>query len=340
MYKIYVKASGRMNTKRKLLLGILLLMYSLFSLGCGNEKVTNLPNQGAAVMVHVKSGMNTKDIVDLLVKQGVLPKENSFTKIAKMKNLEKSLQAGSYQFKIGISEQEMVDILAKGSVFYKKLTIPEGYNVTQIAELLEKEELGNKDLFLKLAKNYAPYEYMQTNNSNIKFKAEGFIYPATYYIDAEMKEAEILKLLVDEFDRKINKEIREKLKTQKREIRSLIILASLVEKEAQVAEERKLVASVFVNRVTQQMPLQSCATIQYILGYPKEELSIADTEIESAYNTYINSGFPPGPIANAGMPSILAALEPEKTNYLYFVVSSAGKHTFSTNYEDHLKAIH
>lgn len=328
-----------MNTKTKLLLVILVLIGSLVSLGCGKSKVADLPNQGAMVMVHVKSGMNTNDIVNLLIKQGVLPKDNSFTKIAKMKNLEKSLQAGSYQFKIGMTEQEIVEILGKGSVFYNKLTIPEGYNVTQIAELIEKEGLGKKATFLKLAQNYAPYDYMQTTNPEIKFKAEGFLYPATYYLDSEMKEAEILKLLVDEFDRKISNEIREKLKAKKTSIRRLIILASLVEKEAQAAEERKLVASVFENRITQEMPLQSCATIQYILGYPKEELSIADTKIESPYNTYINSGLPPGPIANPGMPSILAALEPEQTKYLYFVVSTAGKHTFSTNYEDHLKAI-
>ncbi len=333
-----LKVSENMNTK-KLLFIVLILICSFFIWGCSKSKVADLPNQGATVMVNVKSGMNTNDIMNLLIKQGLLPKENSFTKIAKMKNLEKSLQAGSYQFKVGMSEQEIVEILGKGSVFYTKLTIPEGYNVTQIAELIEQEGLGKKDVFLKLAQNYAPYEYMQTKNANIKFKSEGFLYPATYYIGVEMKEAEILKLLVDEFDRKINKEIREKLKVKKMDIQRLIILASLVEKEAQVAEERKVVASVFENRIKQEMPLQSCATIQYILGYPKEELSIADTKIQSPYNTYINSGLPPGPIANPGMPSILAALDPEKTEYLYFVVSSGGKHTFSTNYEDHLRAI-
>ena len=117
------------------------------------------------------------------------------------------------------------------------------------------------------------------------------------------------------------------------------MLASLVEKEAQRPEEQAVIAKVFLNRLQQNMPLQSCATIQYLLGYPKEELSLQDTQIPSPYNTYLNPGLPPGPIANPGLGALKAALNPAQTDYLYFVADKQGKHHFSRTYEEHLAAI-
>lgn len=112
-----------------------------------------------------------------------------------------------------------------------------------------------------------------------------------------------------------------------------------MEKEAQLPSDRPLIAGVFLNRLKQDMPLQSCATIQYILGYPKAELSVQDTEIASPYNTYQHMGLPPGPIANPGIAAINAVLQPEKTDYIYFVADAQGAHHFSKTYEEHLIAI-
>lgn len=122
-------------------------------------------------------------------------------------------------------------------------------------------------------------------------------------------------------------------------LRDVVIMASLVEKEAKLSEERPLIAGVFSNRVKQSMPLQSCATIQYILGYPKAELSIQDTQIASPYNTYQIMGLPPGPIANPGSAAIKAVLFSDQTDYLYFVADKEGRHHFSKTYEEHLVAI-
>ena len=122
-------------------------------------------------------------------------------------------------------------------------------------------------------------------------------------------------------------------------IKDVVILASLVEKEAQLPVDRPLIAGVFLNRLKQDMPLQSCATIQYILGYPKAELTVQDTEISSPYNTYQHMGLPPGPIANPGIAAINSVLYSEKTDFLYFVADKEGAHHFSKTYEQHLIAI-
>jgi UPF0755 protein len=120
---------------------------------------------------------------------------------------------------------------------------------------------------------------------------------------------------------------------------AVITLASLVEKEARLPEDRRIIAGVFLKRLRIGMPLQSCATIQYILGYAKPELTIEDTQIPSPYNTYLNLGLPPGPIANPGLASIQAVLYPAETNYLYFVADKNGAHHFSETYEEHLALI-
>ena len=145
--------------------------------------------------------------------------------------------------------------------------------------------------------------------------------------------------MTKEFNDKLTEEMRERANQMGLSIRELVILASLVEKEAQVDEDRPIIAQVFMNRLKEHMPLQSCATIQYILGFPKPELSLQDTKIESPYNTYQNMGLPPGPIANPGVESIKAVLYSTPTDYLYFVADKNGKHHFSKTYEEHLLAI-
>ena len=148
-----------------------------------------------------------------------------------------------------------------------------------------------------------------------------------------------MKMMSRQFDHELTADMRQRATDMGLSVRNLIVLASLVEKEAQVEEDRPIIAQVFINRLQKEMPLQSCATIQYILGNPKAELSIADTKLESPYNTYLHRGLPPGPIANPGIASIKAVLYSEPTPYLYFVADKNGKHHFSVTYEEHLAAI-
>lgn len=190
------------------------------------------------------------------------------------------------------------------------------------------------------AKDYAPYPYMQTDNSNVLFKAEGFIYPATYDFPVGISEQEMLKMMVAQFDKEMQSSgIAKTVAERNLPLRDVVSMASMVELEAVFAEEQPKIAGVFLKRVAIGMPIQSDTTIQYLLGTQKEVVTFADTKIQSPYNTYQNPGLPPGPIGSPGLTAIKAVLQPEQTDYLYFVAEKDGHHRFTKTYAEHLKAI-
>lgn len=290
------------------------------------------------VLITIKAGTPAKTIAENLEVRNLIRNALVFRIAAKIEGVENSLQAGEYAISPNMSVQQILLMMSQGQTAYQQVTIPEGYTVDQIAELLGEKKLANPDKFKALAKNYAPYPYMQPN-PNTKYSAEGFIFPDTYRLAKGVTEEELLSMMVKQFDSKLTPEYRQRASVLGVSLREVIIMASLVEKEAKLSEERPVIAGVFANRVKLGMPLQSCATIQYILGYPKAELTINDTQISSPYNTYQIPGLPPGPIANPGSAAIKAVLFADKTDYLYFVADKQGKHHFSKTYEDHLTAI-
>ncbi|HEY3424083.1 MAG TPA: endolytic transglycosylase MltG [Negativicutes bacterium] len=296
-------------------------------------------NAKDAIIITVKPGMAADDIGTLLYQQGIINNPFIFHMVARMQGMENSLKAGDYALTPDMTVPKIVAILSKGDSAYRQLTIPEGYTIEQIANLLQEKQLGSAVNFKSAAKNFAPYEYMNASKPDVKYKAEGYVFPDTYRISRGITEEQLLSMLVMQF----NKEFTPALQTRASEIgltiREVVILASLVEKEAQLERDRPLIAGVFLNRLRKDMPLQSCATIQYILGYPKPELTVQDTEIDSAYNTYQHMGLPPGPIANPGMAAIQAVLFATDTDYLYFVADRQGAHHFSKTYEEHLATI-
>lgn len=298
--------------------------------------VTTAP--GLSQVIVVEPGMTAQQIGELLLAKGLIKNVLVFRIVAKIQGLESLLQAGEYEFTPNMTVPQIVSIMAKGETVFRQLVIPEGFTVDQVADLIEKENFGSSAKFKALAQNYAPFAYMETN-SPVTYKAEGFIFPETYRITKGTTEAELLSIFVTQFDKQITSEARSRVSSLGLTMRQAIILASLVEKEARIEKDRPIIAGVFRNRLKQEMPLQSCATIQYILGYPKEELTVKDTEISSPYNTYQNMGLPPGPVANPGMAAINAVLYAAETNYLYFVADKNGAHVFSETYERHLEAI-
>lgn len=293
---------------------------------------------GISQVIVVEPGMTGQQIGELLFSKGLIKNVLVFRIVARIEGLESSLQAGEYEFTPDMTVQKIVAILAKGETVFRQLVIPEGFTVDQVAELIDKSKIGSGAKFKELAKNYTPYAYMETGNP-VKYKAEGFIFPETYRITKGTTEEQLLAMFVAQFDKQLTPEIRGKVNDLGMTIRQAVILASLVEKEARVAKDRPVIAGVFRNRLKQDMPLQSCATIQYILGYPKEELTVKDTEIASPYNTYQNMGLPPGPVANPGMAALNAVINSDQTSYLYFVADKNGSHIFSETYEQHLAAI-
>ena len=293
--------------------------FTIYLNGQGNNKGFSV--EGSRLIV-VKDGMTTADIAELLHEKKLVKNPAAFKMEARWKGLATKLQAGAYQIDGGMSNQQIVDVMVKGRI------------------KLEAEGLGSADKFMAAAKDYAPYPYMQTDDSNVLFKAEGFIYPATYDFPVGISEQEMLKMMVAQFDKEMQSSgIAKTVAERNLPLRDVVNMASMVELEAVFAEEQPKIAGVFLKRVAIGMPIQSDTTIQYLLGTQKEVVTFADTKIQSPYNTYQNPGLPPGPIGSPGLTAIKAVLQPEQTDYLYFVAEKDGHHRFTKTYAEHLKAI-
>ena len=290
------------------------------------------------VYITVEPGMNAGDIGELLQKRGVISSKQKFWLIAKLGGEERKFKAGTYHRYVNMPIREALDVLVSGEASMIRFTIPEGFTVREIASRLEREGIVSSKAFLDKAKHFGPYRYMQASRQAM-FRSEGFLFPDTYEVEPGTSAEAILQMMVRNFDNKLTDEMREKAAKRNLSIYELITLASLVEKEARYEEDRPIIAQVFYKRLDINMPLQSDTTIQYLLDVPKEDVTYADTEIDSPYNTYQNYGLPPGPIANPGLASIEAVLDPADTDYLYFVADRAGHNHYTKDYEEHLENV-
>ena len=283
-------------------------------------------NSATQRVVNIPSGTNAKEIVDVLEKNEIIRKNNyTFRILTKLLKLEDQLKYGEYDLSPSMNMLQILDKLVKGEVILYKITIPEGYTCTQIAELLDRKEIAEKETFLKL---------LEDREKSL----EGYLFPDTYEVPKQYGAENMVKVMLSNFNQiAIENKFADKAEKIGFSIDEIIILASIIEKESKFTEERRQVSSVFHNRLKKDMKLQSCATIQYILGEPKEKLDEFDLKIDSPYNTYLYKGLPPGPISNPGLDSIMAALEPVDEDYLYFVLGENGRHIFSKTYDEHLK---
>lgn len=323
-----------------LLIAIIVIPLAIFMI-CLNIRGNNkdFAVSGSHLII-VKEGMTTTDIAMLLHEKKLVRDADAFCMEARFKGLSEKLKAGPYQIEGGLSNGEIVSVMAKGHIKQVRFTVPEGYTVVKTAKKLEAEGLGTSTKFIEAARKYAPYSYMQTDNPNVLFTAEGFIFPATYDFPVGMEEEKMLQIMVQQFDKEMHSAgINEEIDKRGLNLRDVINMAAMVELEAVFADEQPRIAGVFLKRIDIGMPIQSDTTIQYILGVQKEIITFADTEIKNPYNTYQNIGLPPGPIASPGMGAIKAVLAPEVTDYLYFVAQNDGYHRFSKTYEEHLQAI-
>mgnify|MGYP003585134286 CR=1 FL=1 len=311
------------------------LLFGVFVYGM-SQPASAVP--GEPVSIVIKPGMSAAEIGTLLHDNGLIKNITVFRLIVHAQRLESSLQAGEYAFTRNMKIPAIIAMIAKGEIAYQQFTVPEGLTVNEVARLLAEKKVADADKFSKAAAEFPLPDYVVFSDQ-ASFKLEGYLFPDTYRVPRGATEETIVRTMVGQFNKQLTPELRAKAKEQGLSIRDTIILASLVEKEARFADERPIIAGVFLKRLKEEMPLQSCATIQFILGYPKPELTVKDTEIVSPYNTYLNAGLPPGPIASPGLSSIKAVLSPAMTEYLYFVADKNGKHHFSRTYSEHLAAI-
>ncbi len=219
------------------------------------------------------------------------------------------------------------------------LTVPEGTEVREIVDMLVELELGTKEEIKQIINTYAfDFPLLSQMPTDTEYRLEGYLFPDTYQVYKEASAeniASIIQRMLDNFQSKTAD-----LQAQAGgDFNEIIILASIIEREGQKAEELPLVSSVFHNRINQGIKLESCATVQYILEERKPILSWADTEIDNPYNTYMYEGLTPGPIANPGLAAIKAAMNPATSDYLFFVANSDGSHLFGRTYQEHLNNI-
>lgn len=301
----------------------------------------NWPNQFGSTqeeVIIVNKGETGAEIGDVLYEKGLIRSPWLFRLALRLTGTMDKLQSGYYQIPYKSSLHDVISLLQQGRLKVIKVTIPEGYTIQQIADLLQHDGLVNKAAFLKEAKTYVPYQYMY-GPEKVDYRMEGFLFPSTYEIPVNSTPKEILHMMAAEMNQQITPAMRAELKKKHMTIFEFITLASLVEKEAKFDEDRPLIAAVFLKRLALGMPLQEDSGIQYILGRPSANVSITDTKINNPYNTYTHKGLPPGPIANPGLKSMEAVLNAPKTDYLFFVAEKDGHHKFTKTYEEHMKAV-
>ena len=293
---------------------------------------------GENIYMVVKPGTTASEISDRLMQLGVIDSRLRFWWLMKLQGDASKFKTGTYAFTPHMDEQAVLDKLVAGDTTVVKFTIPEGFGIKEIAKRLADEGLVDEQEFLAEAKDFAPYDYMK-KRPNVRYAAEGYLFPDTYVIHSDVSAEGIMKLMAEDFDTRLTPALRQQAAAKGLSIHDLITLASLVEKEARYDEDRPIIAQVFFKRLQMGMPLQSDTTLQYLMAGPKEDVSIEDTKIDSPYNTYQHEGLPPGPIASPGMKSILAVLNPANTDYLYFVADRQGHNHYSQTYDEHLAIV-
>lgn len=285
--------------------------------------------------VEIAKGYSLKKIARLLNEQNLIKNYSIFITSAYLRGISNKLKSGEYELSTDMTPLEIMEKLYKGEIVYYKITIPEGYNIKNIANLLEKNELINKEKFISLTQDR---EFL----SSLGIKAislEGYLFPDTYYFSKGMTEEEIINKMIESLNNLFTEKLQKRLQDLNFTIHKILTLASLIEKEAQIDSERKLVSAVFHNRLKSNMLLQSDPTVIYALEDFDGNLKKQDLSYDSPYNTYLYPGLPPTPIANPGTDSIMAALYPADVDYLYFVSKNNGEHHFSSTFKEHNEAV-
>ena len=314
------------------LVGILFVMYY--------NSVIKKPLKGddSVVVIEVKQGDGFYDILNNLEKEDKVRSKLMIKLKLALDNKNINLNEGIYEIP---SDSTLNDILKSlennlDNINLVKVTIPEGFSVEEIGEKLEENGFCTKEEFVDAVNNYQLPDFIEEKDKT-RYNLEGFLYPDTYLIKKGTSAEDIITIMLERFKTVMN-EVKEdvNLTLDDSEMYDVITIASMIEKEARVDEDRPLIASVIYNRLNEDMKLQLDATVLYSLGYHVETVLNRHLEVDSPYNTYKYKGLPEGPICNPGIESIKAALQPAESDYIYYILQNDGAHYFTDNYHDFL----
>ncbi len=318
--------------KKKIFLAVLISFFSLyFIVSLLDFSSRSLETQKIDFKISV--GQPTTLIIESLYLKKLIYSKTFFKIVLVLRNKSNKIKHGLFTLDHGMSTNQIIDIITSGQTKTTRLTIPEGFNNRQIADRLININLfdSREDFF-----RYASDAQLLSEYDIPASSVEGYVFPDTYDIPIGYAKKKIMQYFLNHFFKKIQDV--EGFPNDKKKRHELVTLASIIEREAKLKKEISLIAGVFTNRLRKNYPLESCATIQYLLKSPRERLYYGDLKIKSPYNTYRNAGLPPGPISSPGLRALEAALHPRKTNYLFFVVRGDGGHVFSETLSAHNQA--
>ena len=284
--------------------------------------------------VRIEPGMSARRIGDLLYERGLIRDARIFEWLARARKQAHKLEAGTYRLDGTRSTLSLLDDLLRAPIQSQRVTIAEGLTRHETAAQLSRQLALDSARFVALTEDPAILSRLGIEAPT----AEGYLFPETYFLDLDVTEEEVVERLVGEFRTVFADSLHRRLPVIGMSLHQAVTLASIVEGEARVPEERPVIAAVFQRRLEFNRRLESCATVEYALGVHKKRLTNADLRVDSPFNTYRHRGLPPGPIGNPGRASIVATLFPAQTEYLYFVARGDGGHIFSRTNEDHEKA--
>ena len=294
--------------------------------------VNRRPAKAVTKTVAVPPGYTTAEIAALLAGEGLIADARPFVWHCRLNGLDGKLQAGEYELSSDDGIPAIAGKLAAGRVHVVRFTVPEGYDKKKTAHVVADAGICSAEEFLEASGRGDPEGRVPTRD------LEGYLFGDTYEVTANAGADVVVATMLERFFEVTGPEELARARELGRPLQEIVTLASIVEREALLAEERPLVASVFYNRLARGMRLESCATVIYALGDDVRRLTVQDLKVDSAYNTYIHAGLPPGPICSPGRESLMAALYPAETGYLFFVSNGDGSHTFSKTLGGHLAA--
>lgn len=294
-----------------------------------------LTDNGKDQVVTVNEGMTLKEISSALEHRGLIRNKLIFMTWARLKGYSRKIKAGEYRLNSSMTPIRIMEVLTRGVMLTYTVTIPEGYSIKQIADVFSEQGLAAGDEFIEYAlKSDSPGKYGIESPS-----LEGYLYPDTYIFARGLSVSSIIDVMVGRF-KEIVTPLNDIITERGMSLNELVTLASIIEKETGKTEERPLIASVFLNRLRKNMRLESDPTVIYGIKDFSGNIKKKDLTTHTPYNTYLIRGLPPGPISSPGLASLMAVLNPDETDYLYFVSKNDGSHHFSKTFEEHNRAVY
>ncbi len=280
----------------------------------------------------VNNGEGLRAISTSLKNKKIISSDLMFMIYLKVSGLSGNIQAGEYSLSPSMTPITIADILSNGKVASRRITIPEGWTISQMGEYLEKQGIVKKVDFEVATHKQYPYDFLAGKASDITL--EGFLFPDTYQVSVMATADSIVKMMLENFDRRITTDLRATADKSGLGLYKTIVLASIVEEEANKPADRKVVAGIFMARLNEGMRLQSDVTVAYPLGEDRKEITAQDLATSTPYNTYLIDGLPVGPICNPGLDSITSVIYPEMTSFRYFIAAE-GQMYYAKTLDEH-----